>query len=184
MNRHSRLIACIAPVFVLAACQPLPRQQGGAGAPAAQQPAAAAQPAQQARQAPAPKVEFRLAQAAPGKGLQALRVDNQTLHYQPAPVLVRDDLASVTPMKTKDGRPFVHLQFNQAGAQKLAQITRQNVGKSLLFTINGQLVGMPRIGGAINDGALNLSMNSEAQAIDVTNAIIGHEAVKASPAGG
>jgi len=179
MNRHSRLVACLAPLFILAACQPLPRQQEGAGAPAAPQQTAAAQPA---RQAPAPKVEFRLAQTAPGKGLQALSVDNQTLHYQPAPVLARDDLASVTPMKTKEGRPFVHLQFNQAGAQKLAQITRQNVGKSLLFTINGQLVGMPRIGGAINDGVLNLSMNSETQAIDVTNAIVGHEAVKPAPA--
>ncbi|MGH8819281.1 MAG: SecDF P1 head subdomain-containing protein [Achromobacter pestifer] len=188
MTRNLRLLTCFAPLFLLAACQQMPRQQTGSSAAASQQPPATSQaaaqqaaPSQQQAKANTPVVEFRLAQAQAGKNLTALRVENQTLHYQPAPILVRDDLTSVTPMKTKEGQPFVRLQFNQGGAQKLAQVTRQNPGKSLLFTINGQLVGMPRITAPINDGILNLTMNSEAQAINVTNAIIGQQAVTATP---
>ncbi|MBF8741409.1 SecDF P1 head subdomain-containing protein [Pseudomonas guariconensis] len=76
-------------------------------------------------------------------------------------------------MRTKQGQAFVSLHFNASGSEKLAQISRQHLGKWLIFTIDNQLVGLPRLTEPVTNGTLNLTMNSDQQARQVIAAIFG-----------
>ncbi len=171
MTRRIILPALIASSALLAACQPMAPQKGANAATPAIQPAPqdTAAPARTAT----PAVEFRLAQDRPGADLRELRMSDKTYYFLLAPALTRADLNAATPMKTREGQPFVSLRFTPPGAQKLAQIGRQYPGKWLVFTIDGRLVGVPRIAGPMEEGILNLTMNSEEQAINVAQAIEG-----------
>ncbi|WP_447919169.1 SecDF P1 head subdomain-containing protein [Achromobacter aegrifaciens] len=173
MTRRIILSALISSSALLAACQPLPAQKGANAAPGAAQPAPAARNAVAQPQTAAPAVEFRLAQDRPGADLRELRMSDKTYYFLLVPALTGADLNAATPMKTKEGQPFVSLRFTPPGAQKLAQIGRLYTGKWLVFTIDGKLVGVPRIAGPMDEGILNLTMNSEAQAINVAQAITG-----------
>lgn len=169
MQNALRFALAASAAILLAACQPLKPQQVPAAAPAP----AAAQPQ------PAPAADFRLVQAQPAPQLQSIRVRGQVLYMQSAPVLTRADLARVTPMKTKEGAAFLRLQFTPEGAGKLGEITRRNVGNWLLFTVNNQFVELPRIGGPVANGVIDIGMGSEQNAINVANIIVG-----VAPAGG
>ncbi len=173
MQTVLRLALVATSAALLAACQPLKPQQAAAAAPA---PATAVQP-----QA-APTVDFRLVHAKPAAQLQAIRVRGQVLYMQPAPVLTRADLASVIPMKTKEGAAFLRLQFTPEGAGKLGEITRRNVGNWLLFTVDNQFVELPRIGGQVANGVIDIGMGSEQNAVNVANIIVGAPPASASPA--
>ncbi len=170
MQKALRFALVASSAILLAACQPLKPQQAPAAAPA---PAAQPQPA--------PAVDFRLVQAQPGPQLQPIRVRGQVLHMQSAPVLTRADLARVTPMKTKEGAAFLRLQFTSEGAGKLGEITRRNVGNWLLFTVNNQFVELPRIGGPVANGVIDIGMGSEQNAINVANIIVGAPPSGAAP---
>lgn len=171
MTRRIILPALIASSALLAACQPMVAQKGANAAPRAAQPAPQ-DTAARARTA-IPAVEFRLAQDQPGADLRELRMSDKTYYFLLAPALTRADLNTATPMKTREGQPFVSLRFTPSGARKLAQIGRQYPGRWLVFTIDGRLVGVPRIAGPMEEGILNLTMNSEEQAISVAQAIEG-----------
>ena len=173
MTRRVILPALIASSALLAACQPMAAQKGATAAPRAAQPAQAAQETAAQTRSAAPAVEFRLAQDKPGADLRELRMPDKTYYFLLAPALTRADLDAATPMKTREGQPFVSLRFTPPGAQKLARIGRQYSGKWLVFTIDGKLVGVPRIAGPMDGGILNLTMNSEEQAISVAQAILG-----------
>lgn len=82
-------------------------------------------------------------------------------------------------MKTKDGVPFLRMQFTQDGAGKLSEITKRNIGNWLLFSINNQFVELPRIGGPVTNGVIDIGMSSEQNAINIANVIVG--AAPASP---
>lgn len=171
MQNALRFVLAASAAVLLAACQPLKSQQAPAAAPAP----ASAQPQ------PAPAVDFRLVQTQPGPQLQPIRVRGQLLHMQSAPVLTRADLARVTPMKTKEGAAFLRLQFTPEGAGKLGEITRRNVGNWLLFTVNNQFVELPRIGGPVANGVIDIGMGSEQNAINVANIIVGAPPAGAAP---
>ena len=173
MTRRIILPVVIASSALLAACQPMAAQKGANAAPRVAQPAPAVQDAVTQTQTAVPTVEFRLAQDQPGADLRELRMPEKTYYFLPAPAITRADLNAATPMKSREGQPFVSLRFTPPGARKLAQIGRQYPGKWLVFTIDGKLVGVPRIAGPMDEGILNLTMNSEEQAINVAQAILG-----------
>lgn len=160
-----RVLLSLFVMALLAACQQMPVNNQAVN-PA--HPAAAAS-------APAPSrtvstiVEFRLAQSQPARNLTALHIGKQTLYFFPPPVLTGNDLARAIPMKTSQGQPFVRLEFNQAGAQRLAALTRQNAGRWLLITVNGKLVAAPRIGGPMTQGIMNMTTDSDRNAVLVAN---------------
>lgn len=173
MTRRIILPVVIASSALLAACQPMAAQKGANAAPRVAQPAPAVQDAVTQTQTAVPAVEFRLAQDQPGADLRELRLPDKTYYFLLAPALTRADLNAATPMKSREGQPFVSLRFTPPGARKLALIGRQYPGKWLVFTIDGKLVGMPRITGPMDEGILNLTMNTEEQAINVAQAILG-----------
>jgi preprotein translocase subunit SecD len=161
---------------LVVACQQMP---GARSSQVRQPPAMPAAPAPEqlsvtpvTQGANAAIVEFRLAQNERDKGLQSLKVGDRELWVLPQPVMTRVDLQSVAAVKTQEGRPFVRLQFTQAGAQKLAAVSQRFTGKYLLLSINGQLASAPTIGGAMNQGLLFIPTASEQQASDVAAAIV------------
>lgn len=173
MTRRIIVPALLASSALLAACQPLPAQKNAYAVASAAQPAPGARNAAAQPPAAAPAVEFRLAQDRPGANLRELRMSDKTYYFLLAPALTRTDLNAAMPMKTRQGLAFVSLRFTPSGAQKLAQIGRLYGGKWLVFTIDGKLVGVPRIAGPMDEGVLNLTMNSDEQAINVAAAITG-----------
>jgi preprotein translocase subunit SecD len=166
MNKNIMTLTVIAVLFFLTACQqPLPHNSV--------QSTSAVRPTSSETQQQAPVVGFRLAQSQAKSGLNPLKLNDGTLYFSPTPVLTRSDLAEVTPMRSKQGQAFINIRFTPDGAKKLASVSRQNMGKWFVFTVNDQLVGIPKITQLINNGELNLTMANEQQAINVANAIIG-----------
>ena len=168
MSRLVLISSLLGAAVLLAACQhtaPVQRTAAAANASSA--------PATQQQAAPAPTVEFRLAQTRAAKNLTEVRLGKDSIWVLPAPVLMRSDLNGVGPVKDKQGQAFVSFAFNQAGAQKLAAISQQNAGNLLVLSVNGNLVAVPQIGGPMTQGVLNVPVANEQAALGMTNAILG-----------
>ncbi|WP_198958952.1 SecDF P1 head subdomain-containing protein [Candidimonas nitroreducens] len=109
-------------------------------------------------------MEFRLAQAQPANNLMPLPIGKRLFYYFPVPVLTGADLDWAVPRKTGQGQPFVHIKFNQKGAQRLAELTQRNKGRWLLITVNGNLEAGPRIGDPIDNGIIDMATNTDSEA--------------------
>lgn len=187
MSRLVSISLLATATMLIAACQQMP---GGRSGQAGWQTATAPTPPQlkatpaQASPAPqataAPVVEFRLAQPQKDAGLQPVTLGKQQLWVLPQPVLTRADLQSVVAVKSREGRSFVRFQLNQAGAPKLAQLSRRFPGKFLLLTINSQLASAPTIGGPMTEGVIFVPVLNESQAAQVAAAVAGTQPHAAS----
>lgn len=79
-------------------------------------------------------------------------VDREQKHYaligiRPIAVI---DISSIK--KTKADENNVEIYFNLEGAKKWADFTKQNIGKTIAFTIDSQIYSMPIIQGEIKHG--------------------------------
>jgi hypothetical protein len=173
MSRLLLVPSVLCAAVLLAACQTTKPNQRPSQSPTASS-TQTAQP-----QTAAPAVDFRLAQTQQAKNLVEVKLGKQSIWVLPAPVLTRSDLSGVGPVKDKKGAAFVRFAFNPAGAQKLAAVSKQNVGKLLVLSVNGSLVAVPRIGAPVTEGILNIPAGSEQRAVAITNAIVGPNAAKA-----
>jgi preprotein translocase subunit SecD len=64
--------------------------------------------------------------------------------------------------KTKANGKNVEIYFNLEGAKKWADFTKQNIGKTIAFTIDNQIYCMPLINGEIKHGiAMITGLNNE-----------------------
>ena len=54
--------------------------------------------------------------------------------------------------KTKDKDKSVEIHFNLRGANKWAEMTKNNTGRSVAFVINDQIYAMPYVNGEIRGG--------------------------------
>ena len=52
-----------------------------------------------------------------------------------------------------EGQPAVSFRFNDLGAKKFAQITKENIGKVFAIVLDGKVVTAPRINTVINQGS-------------------------------
>lgn len=52
-----------------------------------------------------------------------------------------------------EGQPAVGFRFNDIGAKKFAQITKENIGKFFAIVLDGKVVTAPRINSVINQGS-------------------------------
>lgn len=156
---------------LLAGCQNMPRKQ--AAMPASQYggPTTAGQQAPPTQQPVS--VDFRLAQAKPAAGLKELKFSDGSIWYLPQPVLARSDLVRVEPLQTQRGQAYVRFFFSQAGAQKLAAISKRYPGKLLVLTLNNSLVAVPQIPGPITNGQLDVGFRTAQQAVGITQEIVG-----------
>lgn len=58
-----------------------------------------------------------------------------------------------------EGQPAVGFRFNDAGARKFAEITKENIGKFFAIVLDGKIVTAPRINSVINQGSGVISGN-------------------------
>ncbi|WP_397475467.1 SecDF P1 head subdomain-containing protein [Pusillimonas sp.] len=170
--RHSlHVLLSLCMVTILAACQPL-----GVNSQNTQAQNAIPLPQQQAQSAPS--VLFLIAQNQPAQNLQKVDLSKtQSIYVLPNAVLTRNDLARVESAAIgQDKQAFVVFTFNQAGTQKLAALSEQNIGKSLALVINGTLVAVPKISGLLNDGVLGVQVANHDVAQSITRIVAGQPA--------
>jgi len=74
--------------------------------------------------------------------------------------------------KTKATGNNVEIYFNLEGAKEWADFTKQNIGKSIAFTIDNQIYSMPIINGEINHGiAMITGLNNETIAKNISESL-------------
>jgi len=74
--------------------------------------------------------------------------------------------------KTKTNGTNVEIYFNYKGAKEWADFTKQNIGKSIAFTIDNQIYCMPIINGEIIQGiAMITGLNNESIAKNISESL-------------
>lgn len=93
------------------------------------------------------QVEFRLAEEAMGDGLAPFKIagTGREIFLYPDQVLSPNDIASVCFEKNARGRTFISVNMTDVGAEKLAKVSKNNVGKHLAVVLNGRVIVAPRI---------------------------------------
>jgi preprotein translocase subunit SecD len=100
-------------------------------------------------------IEFRLAQGAPGSGLEPATVFGQgkTVYLHPKSELSNSDITRVEAVKTRIGEGLIlQVWHTKAGARRMAELTTQHIGDSLAILINSVVVAVPMIQETINPG--------------------------------
>ena len=73
--------------------------------------------------------------------------------------MLKDARPGVSQGQRSHGQPAVSFQLNDAGAQKFADLTSENVGKYLAIVLDGRVVSAPHIPGPITGGNVEISGN-------------------------
>ena len=120
------------------------------------------------------RVEFRLAETEPAEGLTQMAIPGleEKFYLQDEVLLSNEDIAFAFPVKRRD-HSVIELTLTQAGTDKFAQITRENIGKRIGVLIDGKLVMAPTIRAPILEGKAIIDGNfSEEQADKIANSIM------------
>lgn len=184
MPKIKTLSRFLAPVALLAlvACQTT--QPGGPETAApTQAPVAADQSAPQAPQSAQSEVEavepllIFLADTKPQADWAEVQIDAQnTLFLQPEAFITRNDLESVEAGVAETGEGLLALTLNAAGAQRLAQVTKDNIGKRLALVVDGTLLSIPGFSEPVNEGRLVFMVGSRENAMTAAQIIAGEDA--------
>lgn len=110
--------------------------------------------------------------ATPMQGYVLVERNNQRIYVDPRQTLLRSDLNNVLAEQDDQGRPYVRLFFNSAGAQKLQRITSNNIGRTLTVTHKDHLISNINITSAVSNGILNVPMASANDAIALEGRIL------------
>jgi protein-export membrane protein SecD/preprotein translocase SecF subunit len=89
----------------------------------------------------------------------AIGVQDSSANGAPAYYLVRSvaditgrDLRSARPIPDENGRPAVGFSLTREGARRFAQLTGDNIGRSVAIILDGRVQSAPRIEGRIDGG--------------------------------
>lgn len=91
---------------------------------------------------------------------------------KPTPVVARGQVALAAPQIEDDGRAGVDLQLSAEGAQRLAEATRDNVGKRIAVVVNGAAVNVATIQGEIPNGRVRVAGLSPSEAADLQRELV------------
>lgn len=137
------------------------------GAPATPPVTAATANASNQQQASA-VITIHLAQAQAEPELMQVDVGGNPLYALPQPILTQADIIRVSPVNSPQGS-FLLLEMNEAGNNKLRNVTSQAQGHYFLLSVQGQLVSMAQIGEPIADGQLLMSTQNPQQTQAILN---------------
>jgi len=76
---------------------------------------------------------------------------------KPMPVIARGQVALVAVSADESGSSGLDLQLSDEGAQRLAQVTRDNMGKRIAVVVGGMAVNVATIQSEISGGRLRVS---------------------------
>jgi len=129
-----------------------------------------------AKQAPV-TLQFRIAEEEPGPGLTEFVSGPSGTHLflHPEAFVSEADVDSAAVVRL-EGQTGIAVLLTSAGAQRLAEITEQNVGKRCGVVLNGKLVSSPRILDPIRGGRAVITADfTEAQAQRIARELaLGH----------
>jgi hypothetical protein len=79
------------------------------------------------------RIEFRFADDSPGEGTTPARVKGAEteIHLRSEVLFSNNDIASVEELRDAVGRAAIGLEFTDAAAKRLAEVTGKNKGKKL-----------------------------------------------------
>jgi hypothetical protein len=121
------------------------------------------------------RFEVRLAEAGPGLELDAAIVHDsgERIYLHRQAVLTNGDIASAEPVQDASGSFSVVVSLTRDGAAKLAQTTRQNLGRRLAILVDGQVVLAPTVRSPIRASAVISGSYTKAEADRIAAGIIG-----------
>ena len=171
-----------ASLVMLAACQTTPRTTGttSSSAPAAQAPATATpaptaptqQDRPQASTQGAPVAVF-LADTVQQPGWTPVTVPTGSLYINPEPVVTRADLTGIQAGSNKEGDGLLALELNEAGKQRVNDITGKNPNKRLALVVGRTMLAAPSFTTAVTSGQLVFVVGTEQNATAAARAIAG-----------
>jgi preprotein translocase subunit SecD len=110
--------------------------------------------------APGPvSFEFYLIQEEYSEGLTPKVVERtgETVLLAPQPDLTEDHIGWATSEVDRiAGQPYILLHFTPLGTDRLATLTRGNIGKRFAVLLNGRIISTPMIQGVIDDGRVTI----------------------------
>ena len=169
LTTRAFLPALMAALLILSGCQNLPSASRQSAPPAAGTDSETATGDTRVVQ----PVAIYLAQSAPDGGLVAVQVPAGAIYLHSRPILGREDLTDAAALSDRQGGHFVGLRLTPAGAERLAAVSRENVGSLLALVIGRELVAAPRIAGPLDHGILAFEVPSAAVAADLAARIRG-----------
>jgi preprotein translocase subunit SecD len=99
------------------------------------------------------RFEMRLAEDSPAPGLQPVTGASGTIYLHRDAVIGNSDIAAARVMTGNPAGFGVEVTFTPRGAEKIAQATRNHVGKSVAILIDGHVVATPRLRSALGSSA-------------------------------
>lgn len=120
-------------------------------------------------------LQFRIAETEPGEGLTEMTLagtdERFYLHDEVLMTNVDVDTAFVAMWSE---RPSVEVVFNEAGREKFARITRENLGRRMGMVVDGRLVTAPTIRAEIRMGKAVINGDfSQEEAQRIAEGVIG-----------
>jgi SecD/SecF fusion protein len=98
--------------------------------------------------------------------------DKEQQHYGIVAIRPNTVITIASINSTKANGKNVEIYFNWEGAKKWADFTKQNIGKTIAFTIDNQIYSMPIINGEIKQGiAMITGLNNESIAKNISESL-------------
>ena len=104
--------------------------------------------------------EFRLAEAAPAKGLVEATVarTGRKIYLPKKAVATNKDISAARLTRDANGTIAVEIEFTQGGSKKIARASKKHRRKPLAILLDGKVVAAPIIRGTISKKAVVLGM--------------------------
>jgi beta-lactamase regulating signal transducer with metallopeptidase domain len=95
------------------------------------------------------KIEFHRAEDQPAAGLKEIDAPpggpNVKLYLRPEAELSNADIQEATATMDDNGQPVIMVSFTVGGAEKMAKLTEENLGKPMVIMIDGKVISAPKI---------------------------------------
>jgi len=101
------------------------------------------------------RFEIHLAENQPGPGLREASVSgtNRKIYLHNEVVVSNADIAEAHVVESAGALPSVGITFNTTGAKKIAQATKDHLGRPIAVLLDGQVVMTPTVKSAIGSAA-------------------------------
>jgi hypothetical protein len=126
---------------------------------------------------PRGKVEFRKAEKLPGDGLVKMTVPGQEdpVYVHPKAELTTEDIDTAKVGIDINRDPVLEITFTQKGAEKMATLSKEHLGKPLAFLVEGKVVFAPKIMTKLSDRIIVTAKWSKAEVEQLARSINGRD---------
>ena len=133
--------------------------------------------AQDAVGEPAGLFEIRLVEDSPGEDLIEAEIQGsgEKVYLHRISVIAPEDIAGSEVVANSLGQPAISVDFTDAGAEKMAFVTKSYQGKRLALVVDGQVISAPRVVATISSKAQITGNFDEAEAKRIAEALQSHE---------